>query len=356
MIKLGYCCQNLSLQTAGINYRTTTETSLRGHTHTTVLQKLAEICIHNLRTLRSIMYWNTALNIWCYRIPTNIFPLFDHPAYTWVYTNLLAGAYFDFEKLDRPSSYDALVEFTEAKDAARAAVLDWACAGADSNVGGVWLGTHPGQYTVISSRTQSVNIQGIATLRAQIDLLDILGVNDDPAHINHNINIHVSNGSKSVKETAAIVYEHLNKLSEYYGVNMGAVLSFENEDKGIWTPETLLKTFPDIPVCFDAHHYRCNHPKGKLSVPDTGLLKCIHDQWQRIRNTGPLWHHSSPKNGLGAENFSRSHADYMENEDLQFLDQHQEYFDAVELEVKMKDLALIKASTYLKKYDKTTHK
>lgn len=343
MIKLGYCCQNLSLQPAGIKYRATTETSVRGLTKPAILKKIAEICTHNLNTLRAIMFWNTALRIWSYRVPTDIFPLYDHPDYKWVYDTISA---YPSSKIQDP----VLDELLFAKDSARSAILAWAENAYYTGIDNVWFGTHPGQYTVISSRKPEVNVQGIATLCAQINLLDELGASDDPEQIQRNINIHVSNGSKDVKETAKIVYENLQILEDYYK-DIGCILSFENEDTGVWTPEVLLETFPNIPVLFDVHHYRCNST-SKSGLPDKNLLQAISDQWQKQRLSKPLWHHSSSHSRGKNGKCSRSHAAYMENADLKFLHEYQEYFDAVELEVKMKDLALIKSLNYLKRYDK----
>jgi UV DNA damage repair endonuclease len=183
-------------------------------------------------------------------------------------------------------------------------------------------------------------------------LLELLDPGLENTDIQYNINIHVSNGSKNPVETADIVRGNLQTLNTVKGLPAyQGLLSFENEDRGCWTPETLLETFPDVPVVLDLHHHRCNpDPDTKDGIPQERTLQRIYDSWFSARGCAPLWHHSSAK--TSPPETCRSHGNRMTVGDMETVYQLRRWFGAIELEVKDKDIALFEARKLLTKIDK----
>lgn len=322
--RLGYCCDNLSIPG---NWRTVTMNAIRGLTEKRIKEILTEVIRHNLDRLTQILYWNMAHRIWCYRIPSGIFPFLDHPDFHGFTETVLEskGMEKDLE-LTRCAVRSYLQHYGNTKPCG-------------------YLTTHPGQYCVISSRDEAVNKAGRFTLEAHRKLLMYVYPYPYIDHASGLINIHVSNGSKPHQESVGIVERNLELLSP----GVLDLLTFENEDRGIWTPSELLASFPKVPVVLDLHHLECN-PDPLLGreeavtrvvarwqeiVWGTGGADTLEPGKRQLSEYHPIMHISAPLDPDGTPLKRRQHAARLTGRipDLPF--------QFIEIEAKDKDLALL---------------
>lgn len=223
----GFCCIALpDGKYAGTSFKTTTLAWCSRNSRSDVKNKLIDIYRHNLKEYANVLSYCRTKNILVYRISSNLFPLADHPDWSWVFD--------DFE-------------FDYAWNSAILATRNFLSFGAK-------LSTHPGQFVSITSRNSETVKNSIKSLNFHARFMDLLGLpGDHRAHIN----IHLSNGTKCPKESKIIATDALAHLDRS-ALNR---LTFENEDGGCWQVSTIKGLFPAFPIVFDSHHYNCNPDK-----------------------------------------------------------------------------------------------
>jgi len=291
----GYCCINLTLQKEkdikigrSMIKRTFTAKGIK------YASELAEA---NLRDLIEIIKWNHSQGITMYRMSSSMFPWMSEyefsemPNYT-VIKNLLKGA----GTLAR--SYGQRLTF------------------------------HPGQFCVLVSPTPKVVVSAINELRKSGEIMDLMGFARDH---NSAMNIHVG-GSYGDKESA--IQRFINvwpSLPE----TVKTRLVLENDDKpSQYGVEDLYRIFESCgtPITFDYHHHRCYEDP----MPEKDALELCAKTWPTgIRQ---LCHYSSSKKLHEDDSvILRAHADYI----YEKIETYNMDID-IELEVKAKELALIK--------------
>ena len=292
----GYCCLCLSLEHEGV-------TTNRGMVKRTFLKRglpyVSELVLKNTEDLVRIIEWNASQNITMYRMSSDIFPWCS-----------------EYEFSDLPYISQIKGNLKKAGDLAISS--------------GMRLSFHPSPYCVIASMNPDVVIKSIKELRQHGEIMDMMGL---PQNHFYPINIHV-NTSKPTKEESAERF-----CNAFYSLpdSVKKRLVIENDDKkSLFTPNELYELLYlkiGIPITFDFLHYKCNPDP---SIPEVDALKKCLSTWpDGIR---PLTHYSDSKK-LYEDSAANdlSHSDWIYNQvetyDLEF---------SIELEVKMKDLALLK--------------
>jgi len=196
------------------------------------------------------------------------------------------------------------------------------------------LSFHPSPYCVIASENPNVVLKSIKELRQHSEIMDLMGL--DRSH-KYPINIHINTTKPSKEESANRFIYSYNLLPD----SVKSRLVVENDDKKSQFTPTDLHSFLylkiGIPVTYDYLHHKCN-PDNLTELEALDL--CISTWPEGIT---PLTHFSDSRKifeDQGAKEVA--HSDWIWSK----IETYDRIFD-IELEVKMKDLALLK---YIEKW------
>ena len=231
------------------------------HSVSHALNELGSRWLNNVKVTRlSILHcWQ---NRWGYRVSSNLFPVLTHPE-------------FGYDISDVPQ-YEAIMEtFNDT-------------AWENKNFWNVRLSTHPDQFNVLASDNQASVDKTILELNHHGWVMDQLGC--ERSYYNP-INIHINCTKGDLADIAARFMSNLNKCEQ----SVTSRLVVENEDKGCWTVDNLLK-YLNLPITYDNLHDKCN-PSSKNTY-----LECA-ETWGDIK---PLFHYSESHPD---KTNPRSHAD-----------------------------------------------
>jgi|TARA_B110000908_G_C10261905_1_gene459935 UV DNA damage endonuclease len=296
----GYCCINLTLEKErGIKIG---RSMIKRTFKAKGIEYAGELAEANLTDMIEILKWNTQQGINLYRMSSNMFPWMS-----------------EYELSDLPN-FKKIKQLLET--AGKLAI--------DS---GQRIGFHPGQFCVLPSPSPHVVENTINELDKSAQILDLMCLPQDQTY---SMNIHLG-GSYGDKESAmerfVLNFKRLSKSAQNRIV-------LENDDKPAqYSVLDLYEIYKQIgtPITFDYHHHRCyNDP-----MPEEDALKLAATTWpDGIRQ---LCHYSSAKKLHEDETaIIRAHADYL----YERIETYGMDLD-IELEVKAKELALIK---YRKEY------
>jgi len=300
--RMGYCCLCLSLEKDKV-------TTNRGMIKKTFLEKgigyVSELCVKNTEDLIKIIRFNGEKGIRMYRMSSDMFPWMS-----------------EYEISDLPDFEKIKNNLREAGDLSKE--LDQR------------LSFHPSPYCVIASENPLVVKKSIKELRQHSEIMDLMGLER-----NHKypINIHI-NTTKPSKEEAAFRFINTYKdLPE--GVKKRLVV--ENDDKkSQFNPSdlyTMIYKESGIPITYDFLHHKCN--PDELSENEA-LDLCISTWPDDIT---ALTHFSDSRKIFEDSSAKEvAHSDWIWSK----IETYDKIFD-IELEVKMKDLALLK---YLEEWKK----
>lgn len=296
----GYCCINLTLEKErGIKIG---RSMIKRTFKAKGIEYAGELAEANLTDMIEILKWNTQHGINLYRMSSNMFPWMS-----------------EYELSDLPN-FKKIKQLLET-------------AGKLAIESGQRIGFHPGQFCVLPSPSPNVVENTINELDKSAQILDLMGLPQDQTY---SMNIHLG-GSYGDKESAmkrfVLNFKRLSKSAQNR-------LVLENDDKPAqYSVSDLYEIYKQIgtPITFDYHHHRCyNDP-----MPEEDALKLAASTWPSgIRQ---LCHYSSAKKLHEDETaIIRAHADYL----YERIETYGMDLD-IELEVKAKELALIK---YRKEY------
>jgi len=296
----GYCCINLTLEKErGIKIG---RSMIKRTFKAKGIEYAGELAEANLTDMIEILKWNTQNGINLYRMSSNMFPWMS-----------------EYELSDLPN-FKKIKQLLET-------------AGKLAMDSGQRIGFHPGQFCVLPSPSPNVVENTIDELDKSAQVLDLMGL---PQNQTYSMNIHLG-GSYGDKEAAmqrfVTNFKRLSKSAQNR-------LVLENDDKPAqYSVSDLYEIYKQIgtPITFDYHHHRCyNDP-----MPEEDALKLAATTWPSgIRQ---LCHYSSAKKLHEDETaIIRAHADYL----YERIETYGMDLD-IELEVKAKELALIK---YRKEY------
>jgi UV DNA damage endonuclease len=277
-------------------------TTNRGMVKKTFLERgldyASELALQNVKDLKTIIEWNHANHIRMYRMSSDIFPwcseyeISDLPDYKKIKENLFIAGNIS-RQMDQRLSF------------------------------------HPSPYCVIASENPSVVVKSIKELRQHSEIMDMMGL--DRTH-KYPINIHINTTRPTKEDSAKRFLKTFNDLPE--GVKKRLVV--ENDDKkSQFTPTDLYNMIykvSRIPITYDFLHHKCN-PDG---ISENEALDLCISTWPE--DTIALTHFSDSRK-LYEDSSAKevAHSDWIWNK----IETYDKVFD-IELEVKMKDLALLK--------------
>lgn len=292
---MGYCCLCLSLEKEKV-------TTNRGMVKKTFLEKglpyVSELAVKNTEDLIRIINFNAKSGIRMYRMSSDMFPWMS-----------------EYEISDLPDYEIIDLNLKIAGDIARA--MDQR------------LSFHPSPYCVIASENPSVVEKSIKELRQHAEIMDLMGL--ERSH-KYPINIHINTTKPSKEDAAKRFLKSFELLPE--GVKKRLVV--ENDDKkSQFTPTDLYNMIykeSGIPITYDFLHHKCNPDE----ISEEEALDLCISTWPE--NTIALTHFSDSRKlyeDSGAKEVA--HSDWIWSK----IETYGRVFD-IELEVKMKDLALLK--------------
>ena len=297
---MGYCCICLSLDKEGV-------TTNRGMVKKTFLREglkyVSELALKNTSDLIRIIKFNAENSIKMYRISSDMFPWMS-----------------EYEIDDLPNIKEILNNLEEAGRIAKQA--------------GQRLSFHPSHFCVIASLNPEVVVKSVKELRQHAEIMDKMGL--ERSH-KYPMNIHINTTKPSKEESAERFIEEYNKLPD----TVKSRLVLENDDKkSQFTPTdlyTLIYKRIGVPITYDYLHHKCN--PDELSEKEA-LELCISTWPENI----PALTHFSDSRKLFEDSSVKdvAHSDWIWSK----IETYGKVFD-IELEVKMKDLALLK---YLDKW------
>lgn len=296
----GFCCLAYAdprHDYLGTDFRSTTLSWCNKTKPETVENKLLSIYSHNINEYVKVLNYCQLSGIKVYRISSSMFPLADHPDYSYI-----------FEAFKNNSVWGLALLSTQK-------FLDW----------GGKLSTHPGQFVSITSRDPKTVKNSVAAINFHSEFMDLLGL---PNNYSAHINIHLSNGSKCPLESKKIVIDAVQSLSS----NARRRLTFENEDTGCWRVSQILNLFGGyFPIVFDSLHYKCN-PDATMTFSDAFHASRL--TWEACAPyTLQTVHHSESAPG---PNFKK-HSDFIQN----IPDEFKNYPVFCEIEAKKKNLTIM---------------
>jgi UV DNA damage endonuclease len=293
--RIGYCCLCLSLEKDKV-------TTNRGMVKRTFLEKgltyVSELAVKNTEDLIKIIRFNGEKNIRMYRMSSDMFPwmseyeISDLPDFEQIKSNLLIAG-------DLSKQLDQRLSF------------------------------HPSPYCVIASLNPDVITKSVKELRQHGEIMDLMGL--ERSH-KYPINIHINTTKPTKEEAAKRFLETFSILPE----SVKSRLVVENDDKkSQFTPTDLNNMIykeSEIPITYDFLHHKCNPDDLSemealdlcISTWPEGITALTH-----FSDSRKLYEDSSAK--------EVAHSDWIWSK----IETYDKVFD-IELEVKMKDLALIK--------------
>jgi UV DNA damage endonuclease len=259
MLNFGYACINTELKAKKVYSSRTARIA--------TIQKnpdiLHEISLKNLKDLQTILCWNVKHQIKLFRISSSLFPFMSHPVYGY--------------KLDKYQN-----ELKKIGDYAKEHNLR--------------LTMHVGQWTLLTSKKESVTDNALVDLERHCDILDYLGCDQNSVIVIHG----------GVKESQELFKKNFLRLPE----RVQKRIALENCELA-YKVEDLLPLCEElnIPLILDYHHFNLNN-----KIPIEKLMDRILSTWS-TRNIKPKFHQSESRDDAKSGNITslRKHNDIIKN-------------------------------------------
>lgn len=245
------------------------------------LSELGYRWLNNVTVMRRIIR-HCASNGWGYRVSSDLFPCLTHPD-------------FKYSVQDVPQ-YKSIIS-----------VL-WAIAAENgdevTNSQFVRLSCHPDQFNVLASDNEQSVQKTIKELNHHGWIMDQLGCERS---YENPINIHINCTKGDPADIAARFMSNLNLCDQ----SVTSRLVVENEDKGIWNVDNLIKYVYKpykIPITFDNLHHTCNPSVYCVSdLAEDMAAELCELTWHGTR---PIFHYCEAHPD---KNNPRAHADMPTN-------------------------------------------
>jgi UV DNA damage endonuclease len=263
----------------------------------------------SLERLRGILEYLARVQIGMYRLPSGLVPYATHP--------------------DLPQFHGQL----------EACAAELADVGARVNELGIRLSSHPAQFVVLNSASESVRAAAARDVELQARLLDAMGLGPEAVVV-----LHVGSAEGGHEAGMVRFLRAVEQLSE----RARARLVIENDDR-VYSLKHVLEVSGQsgLRVVWDVLHHHCHDPDG---VPDREALQLALATWPDGQT--PKIHYSSPRTAVVARPGKaglllpqlRAHADMVDPVAFEwFLDGPARGlgFDIM-LEAKAKDAALLR--------------
>jgi UV DNA damage endonuclease len=298
-IRFGLCC---IFRQEPIRFRQVTAKTLLGLSRSDQLDRLSEICFHNVQSLHKSLKYVSVHDIGAFRILSPLLPRYTHPEVAYTLNDLNTGESIKKE-------FGRIRKLRQKHD--------------------IRLSFHPDQFNVLSSPRPKVIRNTFRELEYQGELADLVGA--------EVINLHAGGVYGNKEEALKRLQKNITQLPE----PVLSRISLENDDVS-FTPADLLPICQKlkIPMVYDVHHHRCN--PDELTIEEA-TLRAVRT-WQDLGRE-PYFHISSPKNGW-LKGSPKPHADYIDPAD--FPSCWKDYNITVDIEAKAKELAVLKLMKELK--------
>lgn len=303
------CCISLTLKKSGSNHRAMRFNQFEKHRRSDALQILGDRALENLQTTLDTMRYARDRG-WGYRISSTLFPLFN-----------LDKANVSLEDLPNATliddKFDEINRFVTSLDPQQ-----------------FRISFHPDHFNVLCSANPEVVRRTINELDHHAWLMDRFAGESSRSYW-YPLNIHMSRSSGAPEEIAHEFINNYNKLPD----RVKRRLVLENEDKGVWTPDTLFELIhleTGIPITYDNLHHKCN--PGAWDVKEA--YRVCASTW-KTHDVNPLFHYSEG----GANDNPRAHTDFATGTPLTFREQYDSFYTENmhidwDIELKQKDYAI----------------
>ena len=241
------------------SFRNVTLSKARSLTHQQIYDLLMSVYTDNISRLGDLIVYASTIGIRSYRVSSSLFPLATHPDYADVANDILENTIFPIlSTRSYPNMY---------------------------------LSTHPGQFTMLTSLRDDVNQTSINELNFWGRVSKWLPIDV--------VNIHGGARSLGFKHHKELFLRNFDKLDD----KTKSILSLENDEKSYSASEILeLCESAGCMMVYDFHHERCH---AKRQEPTRKIIDIDYDNISNIvraidtysNDTLPLFHLSSPRGG-----------------------------------------------------------
>lgn len=206
----------------------------------------------SLERLRGILDYLARVQIGMYRLSSSLVPYGTHP--------------------DLPEFHGQLEDCAE----------QLAEVGSYASDLGVRLSSHPGQYVVLNSVSETVCEAAVRDVELQARLFDAMGLGPEAVVV-----LHVGSGEGGLEAGKIRFLRAIERLSD----GARARLVIENDDRVFALTHVLeISERTGLRIVWDVLHHHCNDPAG---LPDREALELALDTWPAEQT--PKIHYSSPK-------------------------------------------------------------
>lgn len=291
-MKIGYPCINLSLEC-----RSSRTFRLKNYSH----ERLIETVEGNLNCLEKILEYNKEHEILFFRITSDLIPFGSHPV-------------MDYDWQDHfKSRFRSIGKFIK-----------------DSKMR---ITMHPGQYTVLNSKSKKVYRNAIKDLDYHVQVLDLMKL-ESTAKVQIHVGGVYGDKKKSLSRFIERYHDLEGKIKERFII--------ENDDKSYTLKDCLeIHESTHIPIVFDILHHECKNQGESLEE----AFNLFNETWS-AKDGLPIVHYSTkhPDKG-GCSHANEINLNHFNN----FLNQTKDYNFDVMLEIKNKENSVLEALKYLLK-------
>jgi UV DNA damage endonuclease len=294
--RYGYCCINLSLAEAKVS---TNRGMVRKTFDEKGLDYVSDLSLLNVKDLKKIVEWNHQNGIRMYRMSSDIFP--------WCSEYEISDLK-DFEEIKQ--TLREVGDFVKSVDQR--------------------ITFHPSPYGVLASERPDVVKKAIKEISQHGEIMDLMDL--DRTHF-YPINIHVNTTKPTKEEAAARFCENFILLPESARSRLVLEVDDKKSQYNAQDLYDMVHSKIGIPLTFDYLHNKCNpHP----DLTEEQALKLCLSTWDQ--NIPAITHYSDSRKIFEDESVKEvAHSDWIWSE----IETYGANFD-IEMEVKMKDLALLK--------------
>lgn len=257
--------------------------------------RLENVARENLNNTIRLLWHNIAEGIKLYRFSSQLIPLANHPL----------GQIWDWQEVltEELTKIGQIIKENDLR-----------------------VSTHPGQYTVINTKTAKTFQSAIADLTYHDDVLTAMGLDDNAVMV-----VHVGGVYNDKAEALERFITNFRRLPE----SIQRRIVIENDDTSYSIKDVLyLCDTLQRPMVLDVHHHNCYNQGEDLEE----YLPRIFATWEGLARP-PKVHFSSPKSPKDW----LSHADYINSDAFMgFLELAINYTFDVMIEAKKQDSAVLK--------------
>lgn len=270
-LKLGLVCISEQLREHKKAFKTMTRKSFGEHGREAGITILSNRILHNTVTVLEVLRHCSLSGIRHYRMSSDTFPLITDKTLGLTISDLP-----DIEQI----------------------INNLLAAGRYARSVGITISSHPSQFNVLTSYSETVVRNTIDELNHQSAVLDMMGFEHD---FKTPMCLHLSCGPKlNLESMTSYVGRFLHNLASC-DIGVQSRLVLENEDKGYWNCTRLHTNFFDyIPLVYDNLHDACN-PSDE---DHKSIVQVFKNSW---RGFTPVFHWSEGVDGTNKHTPRASH-------------------------------------------------